>query len=104
MAERLVVTAPLALMAMLLTTLLAFTLGLYAASRHGRPGDAGVMAASQLGVAIPNFWFAILLILVFAVKLRWFARRRLSEAGPRPTAAARPALRALVLPAVALAK
>jgi peptide/nickel transport system permease protein len=29
------------------------------------------MAASQLGVAVPNFWFAILLILLFAVKLQW---------------------------------
>ena len=29
------------------------------------------MAASQLGIAIPNFWFAILLILLFAVKLQW---------------------------------
>jgi ABC-type dipeptide/oligopeptide/nickel transport system permease component len=34
-------------------------------------GDVGVMAASQIGVAIPNFWFAILLILLFAVKLQW---------------------------------
>ena len=31
--------------------------------------DVGVMAASQVGIAIPNFWFAILLILVFSVKL-----------------------------------
>ena len=101
-AERLVVTAPLALMAMLLTTLFAFTLGLYAASRHGKGGDVGVMAASQIGIAIPNFWFAILLILVFAVKLRWFS------AGGFPGWSADdggigPALRALVLPAVALA-
>ncbi len=70
-AERLRVTLPLALMAMTLTVVLALTLGVYAASRHNRLGDVGVMAASQLGIAIPNFWFAILLILVFAVKLQW---------------------------------
>ena len=70
-AERLRVTLPLAAMAMAITVVLALTLGVYAASRHNRLGDVGVMAASQLGIAIPNFWFAILLILVFAVKLQW---------------------------------
>jgi peptide/nickel transport system permease protein len=70
-AQRLQVTLPLALMAMLLTVALALPLGVYAASRHNRAGDVGVMAASQLGIAIPNFWFAILLILVFAVQLQW---------------------------------
>jgi peptide/nickel transport system permease protein len=56
---------------MALTVVLALTLGVYAASRHNKLGDVGVMAASQLGIAIPNFWFAILLILVFAVQLQW---------------------------------
>lgn len=69
--ERLRVTVPLALLAMALTTLLAFAFGLFAAAHHRRPGDVTVMAASQIGIAIPNFWFAILLILVFAVNLRW---------------------------------
>lgn len=101
--ERLAVTVPLALMAMALTTVLAFALGLFAAARHGRAADVGVMAASQVGIAIPNFWFAILLILVFAVNLRWFPAGGFPgwsvEAGGGPG----PALRALVLPAVALA-
>ncbi len=70
-AERLQVTLPLAVMAMVLTTAVALTLGVYAASRHNRLGDLGVMAFSQLGIAVPNFWFAILLILLFAVKLQW---------------------------------
>jgi peptide/nickel transport system permease protein len=70
-AERLRVSLPLALMAMALTVVVALSLGLYAAARHNRLGDVGVMAASQLGIAIPNFWFAILLILLFAVQLQW---------------------------------
>jgi peptide/nickel transport system permease protein len=70
-AERLQVTLPLAVMAMALTVALALALGVYAAARHGRLGDVGVMAASQVGIAIPSFWFAILLILLFAVKLQW---------------------------------
>lgn len=71
--ERMVVTAPLAVMAMTLTTLIALGLGVYAAAHHRRPGDVGVMAISQLGIAVPNFWFAIVLVLVFSVKLRWFS-------------------------------
>ena len=100
--ERLVVTVPLALMAMTLTAALAFTLGLFAAARHGRAGDVGIMAASQIGIAIPNFWFAILLILVFAVKLRWLPAGGFSGWGQ--SAAERwAALRSLALPAVSLA-
>ena len=98
-AERLAVTAPLALMAMLLTTLIALALGIYAASHHNQAGDVGVMAASQLGIAIPNFWFAILLILVFAVKLQWFSAGGFSGWADDPWQA----FKALVLPAVALA-
>jgi len=98
-AERLQVTLPLALVAMAFTTLAALALGVYAAARHRRLGDAGVMALSQLGMAVPNFWFAILLILVFAVKLQWFPAG--GFAGWDDGAV--PALRSLLLPAVALA-
>jgi peptide/nickel transport system permease protein len=98
-AERLAVTAPLALMAMALTSVIALTLGLYAASRHNQVGDVGVMAASQVGIAIPNFWFAILLILVFSVKLQWFSAGGFPGWGED----AWQAFKALVLPAVALA-
>ncbi len=102
-AERLQVSLPLALMAMALTVVLALSLGLYAASRHNRPGDVGVMAASQLGIAIPNFWFAILLILLFAVKLQWvsaggFPGWREEDGGGLVDGFA-----ALLLPALALA-
>ncbi len=72
-AERLQLTMPLALLAMLLTTALALLVGVYAAARHNRAGDVGLMALAQVGIAIPNFWFAILLILLFSVKLQWFS-------------------------------
>ena len=97
--ERLAVTVPLAVMAMLLTTLLALSLGLYAASRHNRLGDVGVMALSQLGIALPNFWFAILLILLFAVKAQWFS----AGGFPGWSDSLWDGFKALVLPAVALA-
>ena len=85
--QRLQVTLPLAVLAMVITVVLALGLGVYAASRHNTLGDVGVMAASQVGIAIPNFWFAILLILVFAVQLQWVSAGA-SPAGGRPTAAA----------------
>jgi len=99
MAERLAVTAPLALMAFVLSTLIAVPLGMFAATRRGRMGDWGVMGFAQGGLASPNFWFAILLILGFAVWLRWM------PAGGVPgwDAGVGAALRALTLPALALA-
>src|SRR5207237_4803614 len=71
-AGRLAISVPLALLAMALTTVLALSLGIFAAARHRKLGDVGVMTLSQAGIAVPNFWFAILLILVFAVRLHWF--------------------------------
>ena len=71
--ERLALTVPLALMAMVITTVLALAAGVYAAARHNKLGDVGVMGLAQVGIAIPNFWFAILLILLFSVKLQWLA-------------------------------
>ena len=102
-AERLAVTVPLAVLAMALTTVVALTLGIYAASRHNRLGDVGVMAASQLGIAIPNFWFAILLILFFSVKLQWFSAGGFPGWSEADGGGFWPALQSLLLPALALA-
>lgn len=101
--ERLRVTLPLALMAMALTVALALSLGVYAASRHGRAADLGVMAASQLGIAIPNFWLAILLILVFAVQLGWVGAGGFPGWSEDEGGGLAAGLRALLLPAVSLA-
>lgn len=102
-AERLQVSLPLAAIAMLLTVVLALALGLYAASRHGTLADLGVMAGSQLGIAIPNFWFAILLVLWFSVTLQWFSAIGFPGWGGGSWDEVRDALKALVLPAVSLA-
>ena len=98
-AERATVSLPLALLALALAVAIAFPAGLLAAARRGGATDTAVMGASQLGVAVPNFWFAMLLVLLFAVKLRWFPSGGFPgwEAGPVE------ALRALALPAIALA-
>lgn len=97
--ERLALTVPLAVIAMSLTTVLALAAGIYAASRHNRLGDVGLMGLSQIGIAIPNFWFAILLILLFSVNLQW-----LTAGGfPGWSAGFWPALKSLILPSVSLA-
>ncbi len=72
-ADRLWVSLPLAIYALTLSTVIAFPTGIYAASRRGKAGDTAVMGATQLGVAIPNFWFAMMLVLLFAINLRWFS-------------------------------
>lgn len=101
--ERLALTVPLALLAMVITAVLALLAGVYAASRHNRWGDVGVMALAQVGIAIPNFWFAILLILLFSVQLQWFAAGGFpgwtEDSGGGPLQA----LKALLLPAISLA-
>lgn len=102
-AERLRVTLPLAVLSMALSVTLALSLGVYAASRHNRLGDVGVMAASQMGIAIPNFWFAILLILLFAVKLQWVSAGGFPGWTEEDGGGVWEALQALLLPAVALA-
>jgi peptide/nickel transport system permease protein len=98
-SERLTVTAPLALMSMMLSVAIALILGVYAAARHNTAGDLTVMGISQLGISIPNFWLAVLLILFFAVQLRWFPSGGFPGWEDDPLKA----LRALVLPAIALA-
>jgi peptide/nickel transport system permease protein len=98
-AARLWVSLPLALMALALSTAIALPAGMIAASRRGGMADLVVMGATQLGVAVPNFWFAMLLVLTFSIGLGWFP----SGGFPGWEAGARAALGALVLPAVALA-
>jgi peptide/nickel transport system permease protein len=101
--QRLQVTLPLAVLAMVITVVLALGLGVYAASRHNTLGDVGVMAASQVGIAIPNFWFAILLILVFAVQLQWVSAGGFPGWREADGGGVLQGLKALALPAVALA-
>lgn len=98
-AERVVVTLPLALMALFLASAIGIPVGLFAASRRGSLADTSAMSIAQFGVAVPNFWFALLLVYVFAVWLR------LVPAGGFPgwNAGFWPALKSLILPAVALA-
>lgn len=97
-SERIPMTLSLAFFGMALTTILALVLGISAASYHKKPGDWLVMLISQLGIAIPAFWLSMLLVLLFAVKLRWLPPGGFPGWG-EPLAA----LKSLILPTVALA-
>ncbi|MGI9509435.1 MAG: ABC transporter permease [Geminicoccaceae bacterium] len=98
-ADRLAISLPLALMGISLSTLIAIPLGVLAAAHRGRLSDLLVMVFSQLGVAIPNFWFALLMILVFAVQLGWLSTGGFAgwESGFWP------GLSSLLMPAISLA-
>lgn len=96
--ERLWLSLPLALISLGLTVLVAFPVGILAATKRGSWTDFSVMGATQLGIAVPNFWFAMLMVLLFAINLRWFSAGGF-PGWEHPLAA----LKALVLPSVALA-
>ncbi len=97
--QRVMVSLPLAGMAIVLSTAIAIPTGVLSAAKRGRAADAAAMGAAQLGVALPNFWLGILLVLAFAVKLPWFP----ASGFPGWSDGAWSALKALILPAVALA-
>ncbi len=98
-ADRLGVSLPLALYALVLAVAVGIPAGVIAAARRGGAADIGIMGATQLGIAIPNVWFAMILVFVFAVSLGWVG----AGGFPGWERGAGPALAALTLPAVALA-
>lgn len=98
-ATRMQVSLPLTVYALVLSTSIAIPVGLIAAARQGKATDLAVMATTQMGVAVPNFWFAMILVLIFAVNLRWFP----SGGFPGWDKGVWVNLKALTLPAIALA-
>lgn len=98
-AERIGLSLPLALLALILSVVVGAPVGALAAARRGKGSDTIIMGLTQVGVAVPNFWFAVLLVMVFSIGLRW-----VSAGGfPGWDAGLIPALKALALPAIALA-
>ena len=71
LAARFPKTVQLALAAMLIAALSGITLGVHSAIRPGGAVDRLAMLVSYLGVSFPVYWVGLLLILVFAVVLRW---------------------------------
>lgn len=97
-ADRIWISLPLAIYALALSTLIAFPVGILAAIRRNSATDVSIMGATQVGLAVPNFWFAMLLVLLFSIMLRWF-----SAGGFPGWQDPLMALKSLTLPAIALA-
>ncbi|MDA9122505.1 ABC transporter permease [Paracoccaceae bacterium] len=93
------ISLPLAIYALAISTLIAFPVGLIAAANRGKPVDLAIMGTTQLGVAIPNFWFAMILVLIFAINLRWFS----AGGFPGWDEGLFLSIKSLTLPAIALA-
>ncbi len=64
-------TLKLTIPSFILSMLLAFFLGIMAATYRDSFWDAGVKFLAVLGQALPGFWLAIMLVLIFSVNLRW---------------------------------
>lgn len=71
-AERLPATVTLAACAMVVAILISLPLGVAAALRRGAWVDSLSRLLSLFGLSFPNFWLAIMFMLIFAVHLRWF--------------------------------
>ncbi|PCF96851.1 ABC transporter permease [Vreelandella nigrificans] len=88
--ERLPVTMTLGVMSLAIALGVSIPLGVVAALKRGSWIDRMAMAIAVTGQAMPNFWFGLTLIIVFAVKLQWFP------------AAGSDSWQGFVLPAIAL--
>jgi peptide/nickel transport system permease protein len=97
-AERLPVTLSLTFLALLISLVIGLPLGVQAARHRGSATDYAALGFSQVGQAVPSFWLGILMIIAFALELRWFP----SGGFVRWTDSAWQALRHLAMPSVAL--
>ncbi|WP_103107461.1 ABC transporter permease [Brevibacillus reuszeri] len=71
-AERLPVTLSLSVMSLGLTLIIGLPLGIYIARKDGKFSSTLLSAFTQLGLAVPSFWMAFILILVFSVTFKLF--------------------------------
>lgn len=94
------VTAPLIGASALIALIVALPLGLLAGLRHRRRDGIALSAVSQLGIAVPSFWFGVILVTVFAVNSNLFPAGGFPEGGWSDVGAS---VRSLVLPTVTLA-
>lgn len=71
MASKLPVTLTLSISVLILELLIGIPLGIFAARRHNTTIDYVVTFFSYIGISVPGFWFALLLMMLFSVALKW---------------------------------
>jgi peptide/nickel transport system permease protein len=96
--QRLPATTQLTIYALVIALAIALPLGIAAAVRRNSSLDLFASGVSVVGLAVPNFWLAILLVLLFAVQLRWLPASGYVSFFEDPIGC----LRTLLLPAFAL--
>lgn len=97
--RRIPVTAELAFISMALSILVALPLGILSAVKRNTVWDLGASFFSVVGLALPNFWLAILLIFFFSVRLGWLPSSGHISVFEAPLEG----IRHMILPAIALA-
>jgi len=90
--SRLPATLELAFAGVALSLIISIPLGIYAAMHAGKLGDNIATAVSLVGVSMPRFWFGLMLILLFSLKLRWL-----------PSGTDTEGFKSLILPALTIA-
>jgi len=99
-------TLELMVLAEIASVAIGIVLGVLAAVKHGSLVDAGSSLGALIGYSTPNFWMALILILVFAVGLGWLPAGGMSTAGitfPTPFHALLDHLKHAILPVFVLA-
>jgi peptide/nickel transport system permease protein len=97
-AQRVPATLELAIAAALIAMLISFPLGILSALRQGTAIDFASTVFSALSFAVPAFWLAILMILVFSLQLKWLPPSGRPDFGEQPVEH----IKALIMPALTL--
>ncbi len=92
------VTVPLSIFGMLIAVVIGVTMGVLAAAHKDKAADHAVSTVALAGISSPDFFIAFVLLLVFAVKLRWLPSVGFTDFSEDPAQW----LRCLVLPAVSI--
>ena len=72
LSTRIAITFKMGLAALILSTVLGILLGIISAVRRGKFADNIISFLANIGISMPSFWLGILMMIVFAVKLKWF--------------------------------
>lgn len=98
LVEKLAVSGPLALLSVAIAMAVSVPLGVLAGVHHRRLSGLFISALSLGGIAIPAFWFGLLLVTLFAIRLGWLPAGGFQPWSEDPLGA----LRSLALPSVTL--
>lgn len=97
-AQRLPATLLLSAAALLFSLIIAIPLGVIAGVKRNTWADFGAMGFAITGISLPNFWSGIMLVLIFAVSLKWLPSIGYVPLSQDPLRS----LRHLILPAITL--